>query len=155
MILWRPTRTSRTKTLKRCPFHYKGLECKTRKSRKIWSDRKIWLGVHKEAGKSLIEFCQENALVIQTPSSNNTREDSTHGHHQIINTQIRLIIFFAAKDGESLYSQQRQDWELTVTQIMNSILPNSDLNWRKQGKLQAVQVWPKSNPLWLYRGSDK
>ena len=66
MILWRPTRTSRTKTLKRCPFHYKGLECKTRKSRKIWSDRQIWLGVQKEAGKSLIEFCQENALVIAT-----------------------------------------------------------------------------------------
>ena len=40
----------------------------------------------------------------------------------------RLIIFFAAKDGEALYSQQKQDWELTVPQIMNSLLPNSDLN---------------------------
>ena len=64
----------------------------------------------------------------QTPSSNNTREDSTHGHHQIFNTEIRLIIFFAAKDGEALYSQQKQDQELTVAQIMNSLLPNSDLN---------------------------
>ena len=36
---------------------------------------------------------------------NNTREDSTHGHHQMVNTEIRLIIFFAAKDGEALYSQ--------------------------------------------------
>ena len=44
----------------------------------------------------------------QTPSSNNTREDSTHGHHQMVNTEIRLIIFFAAKDGEALYSQQKQ-----------------------------------------------
>ena len=35
---------------------------------------------------------------IQTPSSNNTREDSTHGHHQMPNTKIRLIIFFAAKE---------------------------------------------------------
>ena len=43
-------------------------------------------------------------------------------------TEIRLIIFFAAKDGEALYSQQKQDWELTVAQIMNSLLPNSDLN---------------------------
>ena len=42
-----------------------------------------------------------------------------------------LIIFFAAKDGEALYSQQKQDRELTVAQIMNSLLPNSDLNWRK------------------------
>ena len=41
-------------------------------------------------------------------------------------TEIRLIIFFAAKDGEALYSQQKQDWELTVAQIMNSLLPNSD-----------------------------
>ena len=54
------------------------------------------------------------------PSSNNTREDSTHGHHQMVNTEIRLIIFFAAKDGEALYSQQKQDQELTVAQIMNS-----------------------------------
>ena len=41
---------------------------------------------------------------------------------------IRLIIFFAAKDGEALYRQQKQDRELTVAQIMNSLLPNSDLN---------------------------
>ena len=56
-----------------------------------------------------------------------TQEDSTHGHHQMVNTEIRLIIFFAAKDGAALYSQQKQDQELTVAQIMNSLLPNSDL----------------------------
>ena len=61
-------------------------------------------------------------------SSNNTREDSTHGHHQMANNKIRLIIVFAAKDGEALYSQQKQNWELTVAKIMNSLLPNSDLN---------------------------
>ena len=42
-------------------------------------------------------------------------------------TEIRLIIFFAAQDGEALYSQQKQDREMTVAQIMNSLLPNSDL----------------------------
>ena len=57
-----------------------------------------------------------------------TREDSIHGHHQMVNTEIRLTIFFAAKDGEALYSQQKQDQELTVAQTMNSLLPNSDLN---------------------------
>ena len=57
-----------------------------------------------------------------------TREDSTYGHHQMINAEIRLIIFFAAKGGEALYSQQKQDRELTVAQIMISLLPNSDLN---------------------------
>ena len=57
-----------------------------------------------------------------------TTQDYTHGHHQIVNTEIRLIIFFANKDGEALYSQQKQDQELTVAQIMNSLIPNSDLN---------------------------
>ena len=52
----------------------------------------------------------------------------------MVNTKIRFIIVFAAKDGEALYSQQKQDLELTVAQTMNSLLPNSDLNWRKQGK---------------------
>ena len=46
----------------------------------------------------------------------------------MVNTEIRLIVFFAAKDGEALYSQQKQDRELTVAQIMSSLLPNSDLN---------------------------
>ena len=46
----------------------------------------------------------------------------------MVNTKIRLIIFFAAKDGEALCSQQKQDLALTVAQIMNSLLPNSDLN---------------------------
>ena len=50
----------------------------------------------------------------------------------MVNTEIRLIIFFVAKDGQALYSQQKQDWELTVAQIMNSLLPNSDL--KKVGK---------------------
>ena len=50
------------------------------------------------------------------------------------NTEIRLIILFVAEDGEVLYSQQKQDWKLTVAQIMNFLLPNSDLNLKKQGK---------------------
>ena len=45
----------------------------------------------------------------------------------MVNTEIRLIAFFAAKDGEALHSQQKQDWELTVAQIMNSLLQSSDL----------------------------
>ena len=43
------------------------------------------------------------------------------------NTKIKWIIFFVAKDGEALYNKQKQDWELTVAQIMGSLLPNSDL----------------------------
>ena len=56
------------------------------------------------------------------------RQLYTHGHNQMVNTKIRLIIFFAPKDGEALYSQQKQDRELTVAQIMNYLLQNSDLN---------------------------
>ena len=73
-------------------------------------------------------------LVIANTLFHNTKEDSTHGQEQMVNTKIRLkkkirlIIFFAAKDGEALYSQQKQDQELTVAQIMNSLLPHSDLN---------------------------
>ena len=75
-----------------------------------------------------MELCQENALAQQTPSSNNTRDDSTLGHHQMVNNKIRLIIFFAAEDGEALHCQQKQDCELTVAHIMNFLLQNSDLN---------------------------
>ena len=46
----------------------------------------------------------------------------------MVNTEIRLIIFFAAKDGEALFGQQKQDLQLTVTQIMTSLLQNSGLN---------------------------
>ena len=64
----------------------------------------------------------------QTPSSNNARQDTTHGHHQMVNMEIELIIFFAAKDGEVLYSQQKQDQELTVAHITHSLLPDIELN---------------------------
>ena len=89
---------------------------------------KFGLGTRNEAGQRLIEFCQENTLIIETTLFQQHREDSTHGHHQMVNTEIRLIIFFAAKDRVALYSQQKQDWELTMALIMNSLLPNSDLN---------------------------
>ena len=62
-VLWRPTRSSRTNTQKRFPFHYRGLECKSRKSRHIWSNRLIWPRSTKWSRAKIIEFCQENALV--------------------------------------------------------------------------------------------
>ena len=77
--------------------------------------RTFGLGVQNEAGQRLIEFCQENALVIEnTLFQQHKRRLYTHGHHQMVNTKIRLIIFFAAKNGKALYSQQKQDQELTV-----------------------------------------
>ena len=56
-----------------------------------------------------------------------TQEMITRGYHQMVNTKIRLIIF-AAKDGEALYSQQKQDLELIMTQIISSLLQNSGIS---------------------------
>ena len=85
---------------------------------------KFGLGLQNEAGQKLIEFYQESTLVI----ANTLFQQHRRRLYQMINTEIRLIIFFAAKDGEALYSQQKQDQELTVAQITSSLLPNSDLN---------------------------
>ena len=63
---------------------------------------KFGLGIWDEAGQRLIEFCQQNALVIANTLFQQHKKDSTHGHHQMINTKVRLIIFFAAKNGEVL-----------------------------------------------------
>ena len=58
----------------------------------------------------------------------------------MVNTEIRLIIFFAAKDGEALYSEQKQDWELTVAQIMNSLLPNQTYVEESRENHWTIQV---------------
>ena len=68
---------------------------------------KFGFGVRNEAGQRLIEFCQENALVIANTLFQQHKRNSTYGHHKMVNTKIRLIIIFAAKDG-GLYSQQNQ-----------------------------------------------
>ena len=57
-----------------------------------------------------------------------TQEKTLHRHHQMVNTKIRLIIFFAAEDGEALYSQQKHDQEMTVAHIMRSFMQNSDFS---------------------------
>ena len=64
MVLWWPTRPSRTNTQKRCPFHYKGLECKSRKSRDTWSSREVWPWSKKWSRAKANWILQENALVI-------------------------------------------------------------------------------------------
>ena len=111
---------------KRCPFHHRGLECKSRKLRHTWSKRQIWPWSTKWS-----RVCQENTLVIA--------KTLFQQHKRRLHTDITRwstlksdwFIFFEVKDGEALYSQQKQDHKLTVAQIMNSLLPNSDLNWRK------------------------
>ena len=75
-VLWRPTRPSRTNTQKKCPFHYRGLECKSRKSRATWSDRQIGLGVQNEAGQRLKVL---------------PREHTGYGKHHLVTTQEKSL----------------------------------------------------------------
>ena len=80
-------------TLKeRCPFHHRGLECKSRKSRDTWNNRQVWPWSTKWTGQPLSGLCQENALVIANTLFQHHRQDSTHEHHQMVNTKIRLIM---------------------------------------------------------------
>ena len=91
MVLWRPTRPFRANTHNRFPFHYRGLECKSRKLRNTWSNRQIWpWNVEWSRAKTnrvLPRKCtghSKHPLPI-------TQEKTPHGHHQIVNTEIRLI----------------------------------------------------------------
>ena len=120
----------------RCPLHCRtgldrGLECRSRKSRDTWSNRQVWPWSTKwSRSKANRVLPREHTGHSKHPLPT-TQEMTTHGHYQMVNTKIRLTIFFAVEDGKALYSQQQQDWELTMVQIMNSLLQNSDLNWRK------------------------
>ena len=160
MGLWRPTRPLRTNTQKTHPFHYRELECKSRKlrnkfaqscptlcnpidcslpssfihgiflARNTWSNRQIWL------------WCTEWSRA----KTNRVlpRECTGHSKHPLPTTQEKLYIW-TSQDGQhknqidyNLCSQRwrsiqsaKSDLEMTVPQIINSLLPNSDLNWRK------------------------
>ena len=88
---------------------------------------KFGLGVQNEAGQKLIEFCQDNALLIaNTVFQKHKRRLYTwtlpDGQHR------NQILYILCEDGEALYSQQKQDQELTVAQITSSLLSNSDLS---------------------------
>ena len=79
------------------------------------------LGVQNEAGQRLTEYFQENALVVANTIFQQHKRRLYTWTSPDGNIEIRLIKFFTAKDGEVLYSQQKQDWKLTVAQIMNSL----------------------------------
>ena len=116
---------------KRCLFHYRGLECKSRKSRDTWSNRQTWHWSTKW------NRSKANRIL--------PRQRTGHSRHLLATTQEQTLhrditrwpmpksdwLYSLLPKVEKLYSQQKQDRELTVAQIMNSSLPNSDLNWRK------------------------
>ena len=96
------TRPSRTNTQKECLFHYRGLECKVGSQETPGVTGKFGHGAQNESGQRLIEFCQENPLVIANTLFQQHKRRLYTGHHQMVNTEIRLIIIFAAKIGEAL-----------------------------------------------------
>ena len=100
---------------KRCPFHHRGLECKSKKSRDTWSNRLVWpwstKWIREKANRVLP---REHTSQSRHPLQHERRLctwTSPDGQHW------NLITFLAARDKEALYSQQKQDWELTVAQI--------------------------------------
>ena len=123
-----PTRLSRTNTQKSILFIRGDLNAKVGSQETPGVTGKFGLGVENEAGQRLIELCQDNALAIANALFQQHKRrlytwTSSDGRHQNQNDYILCI-----KDGEALYSQQKQDWELSVAQIINSLLPNSHLN---------------------------
>ena len=70
------------------------MKCKSIKSRKTQDISQVWPHSAYEAGQRLIDFLQKNTLVKANTLANNPRDDSTDGHHQMVNTKITLIMFF-------------------------------------------------------------
>ena len=94
MILWRPTKPSRSNTQRRCPFHYRGLECKNKKLRNTWSNRQIGLGIQNEAGQRLTVLPREctghSKHPLQTTQETILRVDIPDGQQQ---NQIDYILY--------------------------------------------------------------
>ena len=102
MIPGRPPRPSRTNTTKDTLFIIGDWNAKVRSQEIPGITDKLGLAVQNEAGQRLIEFCQDNALVTANTLFQQTKTQLYNGHHLMVNTEIRLIIFFAAEDGEAL-----------------------------------------------------
>ena len=94
IILWRPRRPYRTNTQKRCPFHYRGLECKSRKSRNILTNGQIW--------PWSIEWSRPKANKVLP------RESTAHSKHPLLTTQEKTlhITRWSTPKSDWLYSLQ-------------------------------------------------
>ena len=102
MVLWRPTRPSRTNTPKRCPFHYRGLECKSRKSRDSWSNRQIWSWSKKWSRAKANRVLQ--------------RECTGHSKHPLPTTQEKTLHIDITR-----WSTPKSDWLYSLQPIMEKL----------------------------------
>ena len=128
-------KTFKTNTKKRRPFHYWGLECKSRKSRNTWSNRqmRLWNAeqIRAKTNRVLPRKCTGHSKhPLPTTQEKTLHLDITRG-----STPKSDWLYSLQPKMEKLYTvSKKQDRELTVAQIMSTLLPNSDLNWRKWGK---------------------
>ena len=148
-------KTSRTNTREWCPFLYRGMECKSRKSRHTWSNRQFGLGVQNEAGQRIVEFCQENALVIVNTLSQQPK------------TQLYIWTLPNGQYRNQIdYTPCIQKWRSSIQSAKTR--PGADcgsdnelliakfrLKLKKVGKTTRLFRWPKSNTLQLHSGSEK
>ena len=120
-VLWRsrrPRTNIKKKKIRYSILHW-GLECKSRKSRDTCSNRKVWPWRTKWSRAKVNWILPRECTGHSKHPFSTTRDDFTHGHHQMLNTKIKLITFYVAKDSKAVYNQQRQNLELTVAQIFN------------------------------------
>ena len=96
-----------TRPQRRCPFRRNGLECESRKSRDNWSNRQVWPWDAEWSRAEANSVLPEELTGHCKHPHATTQEKTTHEHHQMVNIKIRLIIFFAVKDGEALVSKNK------------------------------------------------
>ena len=146
----------RTHTQKRCPFHYRGLECKSRKSRNTWSNRQIW------PWNTDWSRAKANRVL--------PRKCTGHSKHPLPTTQEKTLhtditrwlklksdwLYSLQPKMEKLYTVSKNKtgswlWLRSWTPYCQ-ILTQTEENRENR---KTIQVWPQSNPLWLYSGSEK
>ena len=156
MVLWRPSRPFRTNTQKRYHFHYRGLECKSRKSRNTWSNRHIWPWSTEWSRATANRVLSREHTDQSKHTLPATPEKILHLDLTRCSTPISDWLYSLQPKMEKLYRVSKKktgswlwlrSW-IPYCQIQNEVKESRENH-------QMVQVWPKSNRLWLFSGSDK
>ena len=99
-----------------------------------WSDRQVWPWRTKWSRAKTNWILQRECISHSKYFFSNTRDDFTHGHHEMVNTKIKLITFFVAKDGEAVYSQQKTRPGANCGSDHQLLIANFRLKLKKTGK---------------------
>ena len=116
---------------KKCPFHHSGLECKSRKSRDTWNNRQLWPWSTKWSREKANRVLPRERTGHSKHPLQTTQEKTLHVDITRWSTPTSNWLYSLQPKMENLYTVRKIRPEQTVAQIMNSLLPNSDLNWRK------------------------